>query len=38
MKILIGSLNCTAVDISCMVICTLASPAMSMTSEFGWAS
>ena len=38
MKILIGSSYCTAVDISCMVISTEASPAISMTSEFGCAS
>ena len=38
MKILIGSRYCAAVDISCMVICTEASPAMSITSDFGCAS
>ena len=35
MKILIGRSCCTAVDISCMVISTEASPAMSMTRLFG---
>ena len=35
MKILIGSRYCAAVDISCMVISTEASPAMSITSDFG---
>ncbi len=29
---------CAAVDISCMFIRIEASPAMSMTSAFGWAS
>src|SRR2546428_12471574 len=38
MKILIGKSYCTAVDISCMVISTEASPAISMTSELGCAS
>src|ERR1700709_894707 len=37
MNILIGRSYCTAVDISCIVICTEASPAMSMTSESGCA-
>jgi hypothetical protein len=37
-KILIGRSYCTAVDISCIVISTEASPAMSTTSESGCAS
>src|ERR1700692_3905363 len=38
MKILIGRLYCIAVDISCIVICTDASPAMSITSAPGCAN
>jgi hypothetical protein len=37
MKILIGASYCTAQLISCIVICTEASPAMSMTSASGCA-
>ena len=37
MKIFTGRLYCTAVAISCIVICTLASPAMSTTRLPGWA-